>query len=73
VGKVILFVVVTVEELVRATFGAEVAAEGVSRAGLAGPPEADRALLEKLVQLTCVAGEALHGSEVYTARTLALP
>jgi hypothetical protein len=65
-------VVIAVEELVRAPLGAEVAAEGVSRAALAGPSEADRALLEELVQLTHVAGEALHGREVYTARTRAL-
>jgi hypothetical protein len=66
VGKVTsIVVVVAVEEFLRALLGAEEAAEGVGRTPVADPPETDRALLEKLVQLTRVAGEAVHGGEVY--------
>jgi hypothetical protein len=67
VGKVILFVVVAVEELVGALLGAEVAAEGVGGAVLTRPPEADRALVQMPVQLARIAGEALHGRAVYTS------
>jgi hypothetical protein len=66
IGKVTsLVVVIAVEELFRALLGAEEATEGVRRTRVADPPETDRALLEKLVQLTRIAGEAVHGREVY--------
>jgi hypothetical protein len=60
-------VVIAVEKLFGALLGAEVAAEGVGRAVLAGPLEADRALLEELVQLARIADETVHGRAVYTA------